>query len=132
MHSIHTTVEGSMEDVEGATRSALADQGFGVLTEIDVAATLRAKIGVERPPLKILGACNPHFADRALRIDPSVALLLPCNVVLERRDAAIHVSVVDPRELMSDPAFSELAAEAAERLTAALASLGGPVAETVR
>ena len=68
-----------------------------MLTEIDVAATLHAKLGVERPPLKILGACNPHFAHRALQIDPSVALLLPCNVVLETTAAGTRISVVDPR-----------------------------------
>jgi uncharacterized protein (DUF302 family) len=70
MHAFETTVEASMPDVEAALRAELQEQGFGVLTEIDVAATLRAKLGVERTPLKILGACNPHFAHRALAIDP--------------------------------------------------------------
>lgn len=131
MHSIQTTVDLSMEAAEAAVRSSLADQGFGVLTEIDVAATLRAKLGVERPDLKILGACNPNFAHAALQVDPTVALLLPCNVVLEPEGTGTRVAVVDPRELMTDPAFAQLAGDAADALTAALAALGGAVSETV-
>ena len=83
MQSFDTTVAASLDDIEPKVRAALQEQGFGVLTEIDVAATLRAKLGVERPALKILGACNPDFANRALGIDPTVSLVLPCNVVLE-------------------------------------------------
>ena len=131
MHSIQTTVDLPMDVAEAALRSALSEQGFGVLTEIDVAATLYAKLGVERPPLKILGACNANFAHQALHVDPSVALLLPCNVVLEPDGTGTHVAVVDPRELMTDPAFAQLAADAAEALTAALVALGGAVSETV-
>ena len=124
MQAIETSVDLPADRAETAVRAALADQGFGVLTEIDVAATLKAKLGVDRPALKILGACNPAFAHQALKLDPSVALVLPCNVVLEP-DAAggTRVSVVDPRELMPDPAFSELAGAAAAQLSAALDSL---------
>ena len=82
MDGIEITVELPIERAEVVVREALASQGFGILTEIDVAATFKAKLGVERPPLKILGACNPHFAYRALELDPSVALMLPCNVML--------------------------------------------------
>lgn len=131
MHSIQTTVDLPMEAAEAAVRFALGEQGFGVLTEIDVAATLHTKLGVDRPPLKILGACNPNFAHQALQVDPSVALLLPCNVVLEPDGTGTRVAVVDPRELMPDPAFAQLAAEAAEALTTALVALGGAVSETV-
>lgn len=131
MHSIQTTVDLPMEAAEAAIRSALADHGFGVLTEIDVAATLHAKLGVERPALKILGACNPSFAHQALQIDPSVALLLPCNVVLEPEGDGTRVAVVDPRALLQAPEFDAIAGEAADRLTAALAALGGAVSETV-
>lgn len=131
MHSIETTVPQPIREAEGNVRAALAEQGFGVLTEIDVAATLRAKLGIDRPPLKILGACNPEFAHQALEIDPSVALLLPCNVVLEPAASGTHIAVVDPRELMTDPAFASLASDAADRLTAALASLGGGVSERI-
>lgn len=113
-----------LEAAEDAIRGALQQQGFGVLTEIDVAATLRAKLGVERPPLKILGACNPSFADQALSIDPSVALVLPCNVVLEATDGGTRVTAVDPRALMTDPRFAELAEDAATRLRTAVESIG--------
>ena len=131
MHSIQTTVDLSMDAADAAVRTALADQGFGVLTEIDVAATLKAKLDVDRPALKILGACNPNFAHQALQIDPSVALLLPCNVVLEPDGDRTRIAVVDPRALMQAPEFDQIAGEAADRLTAALAALGGAVSETV-
>ena len=82
MRAIEKTTTLSMADAEAAVREGLASQGFGVLTEIDIAAALKAKIGVDRAPLKILGACNPTFAHKALELDESVSLLLPCNVVL--------------------------------------------------
>ena len=117
MQSFDTTVDAPLTEVEPVVRVALQEEGFGVLTEIDVAATLRAKLGVERPALKILGACNPEFANRALGIDPTVSLVLPCNVVLEATEpGGTHVGIVDPRALMDDPAFDELAEEAAARL----------------
>jgi uncharacterized protein (DUF302 family) len=125
MHAIETTIPLPADEAEVAVRAALADQGFGVLTEIDIAATLKAKLGVDRPALKILGACNPSFAHQALQLDPSAALVLPCNVVLEPGvDGGTRISVVDPRDLMPDPAFAELAEGAAGKLTAALAALG--------
>jgi uncharacterized protein (DUF302 family) len=131
MHSIRTTVDLPMDEAETAVRSALGEQGFGVLTEIDVAANLRKALGVDRPALKVLGACNPDFAHRALLLDPTVALLIPCNVVLEPDGTGTRISVVDPRALMSDPEFADIAREAADRLTMALAALGGAVSETV-
>jgi len=123
MMAFETITRDSMADAEAAIRAALAEQGFGVLTEIDVAATLEAKLGVQRAPLKILGACNPTFAHRALELDPEAALLLPCNVVLEAVDGGTKVSVVDPRELMDAPEFAELAGEAADKLAAAVAAV---------
>lgn len=123
MRAFEVTTTKSMSDAEAAVRETLAAQGFGVLTEIDVAATLKAKIGVDRAPLKILGACNPQFAHRALQLDESVSLLLPCNVVLAAEGNATKISAVDPRELMTDPAFQELADEAAERLSAAITAV---------
>jgi len=123
MRAIVTITRLSMTEAESAVRETLAAQGFGVLTEIDVAATLRTKIGVEHAPLKILGACNPTFAHRALELDESVSLLLPCNVVLAETGEGTTISAVDPRELMTGEAFRELAGDAADRLTAALAAV---------
>ncbi|GAC1530429.1 MAG: DUF302 domain-containing protein [Acidimicrobiales bacterium] len=124
MNAIETTVSLSFADAEAAIRDALGTQGFGVLTEIDVAANLNGKLGTSRPPLKILGACNPHLADRALDIDPTVSLLLPCNIVLESVEGGTRVAAADPRDLMSDPAFEKLAADAAAQLQAAIDQLG--------
>jgi uncharacterized protein (DUF302 family) len=120
MKAIETTVPLPPTDAEAAARAALADQGFGVLTEIDVAAIFQTKLGVERPFLKILGACNPAFAKRALEIDPSVSLLLPCNLVVEDVGSGTKISAIDPLALMDDPAFTELGTEVATRLRNAI------------
>ena len=120
MQSIDATVKMPPADAEIAVRSALADQGFGVLTEIDVAAVFRARLGIERPFLKILGACNPTFAHRALQIDPSVSLLLPCNVVVEDVGHGTKISAVDPLALMDDPAFADLGTEVSDHLRQAV------------
>lgn len=125
MRALETTVPLPAEEAEAAVRAALAENGFGVVTEIDFAATLRAKLGIEREPLKVLGACNPHFAQQALELDPSVALVLPCNVALSPAgDGATTVRIVDPHELVPDPSFAELAETATRQLQAALDSLG--------
>lgn len=124
MRFIEVTVDLPMDEAESAVRASLADNGFGVLTEIDVAATLRVKLGVDRPALKILGACNPVFANEALELDPAVALVLPCNVVLEPTPTGgTRVRAIDPRELMGEPQFAELVADAAGHLTEALEAL---------
>lgn len=123
MRAIETTTKLSMTEAEAAVRSALAAQGFGVLTEIDMAATFKAKLGVDRAPLKILGACNPTFAHRALEIDESVSLMLPCNVVLAETADGTKISAVDPREFMDTDEFRALAADAADLLAAALAAV---------
>ena len=124
MDGIEITVELPIERAEVVVREALASQGFGILTEIDVAATFKAKLGVERPPLKILGACNPHFAYQALELDPSVALMLPCNVVLVGDGERTHVSIADPRMLMPGDALASLADEVAGRLSEAAGVIG--------
>lgn len=121
--AIETLTVLSMSDAETAVRAALAAEGFGVLTEIDVAATLKTKLGVDRLPLKILGACNPTFAHQALQLDESVSLLLPCNVVLAAVDGGVRISAADPRALMTGEKFQVLADAAAERLAAALAAV---------
>jgi uncharacterized protein (DUF302 family) len=132
MDAFETTVDQPVDDAESAIRRALVEEGFGILTEIDVAATLQAKLGVRRPPLKILGACNPTFAHRALTLDPSLALLLPCNVVVEDiGDGRARVSIADPRAMLAlgDPATKsevrDLGEEAAVALRRALDQLGG-------
>ena len=129
VRAFETTVPLSLADADRAVREALASEGFGVLTEIDVAATLQAKLGVARPPLVILGACNPGFANRALEIDPEVALVLPCNVVLEPADGGTRVRVVDPTDLLDDPRFTSLAEEAAGKVRAALSHLYAQTSE---
>ena len=123
MAVIETTTQLSMADAETAVHASLAAEGFGVLTEIDVAATLKTKLGVDRAPLKILGACNPAFARRALELDESVSLLLPCNVVLARTDDGTKITAADPREFMTGEAFQELAGDAARRLITAVAAV---------
>ena len=120
MRSIDTIVDLTPERAEAAIRSALGDQGFGVLTEIDVAAVFHAKLGVDRPFLKILGACNPGFAQRALELDPTVSLLLPCNVVVESVAGGTRISAVDPLELMADPRFDVLGREVSTHLRSAV------------
>lgn len=105
----------------------LAKVGFGVLTEIDVAATMKKKLGTEMPPYRILGACNPQFASRAIAAEPAIGALLPCNVVV-RQDAAgaVHVEVMDPHAvltLVDRPEVGVLANEVRARLEQALAKV---------
>jgi uncharacterized protein (DUF302 family) len=123
MRYFETTLAVALAEADSSVREALATAGFGVLTEMDVASTLKAKLGVERAPLVILGACNPVLANQALALDPSVALLLPCNVVLEAVDGGTRVRIVDPRALMDDPRFAEVAADAAAKLQGAVDAL---------
>lgn len=119
------TVPGDFDAVLAATRDALADQGFGVITEIDMAATLKNKLDVDTPDQVILGACNPGFAHRATQLVPSIAAVLPCNVVV-RAGADAGTTVVemfDPAamaRLSADAELEEVAAEVRRNLAAAL------------
>jgi uncharacterized protein (DUF302 family) len=106
---------------------ALAGEGFGVLTEIDVAATMKKKLDLDMPPYRILGACNPHFARQAIEAQPEIGALLPCNVVV-RSDAAgrVRVEFMDPNAVMGlvdHPAVGQLAAEVRGRLVKVMDAL---------
>ncbi len=89
------------EDVDARTRAALSNHGFGVLTEIDVKATMKKKIDVDMDPYRILGACNPNMAHQAIGMEPKIGAMLPCNVILRAVDGGIEVSAVDPLESMA-------------------------------
>jgi uncharacterized protein (DUF302 family) len=128
-YALSTTVDRPFEQVLAATRSALADQGFGVLTEIDLAGTLKARIGAEIPSQVILGACRPPLAHAAVSVEPSIGLLLPCNVVVRAlKDGETLVEALDPSVMVTmtgNQALSDVASEARELLTNALVSLDG-------
>jgi len=121
------TVGMSFEQATEAVTQALAKEGFGVLTEIDVAATLKKKLGLERPPYKILGACNPQFAARALDLEPQIGALLPCNVVVRQgTDGKTVVEFMDPNAvlgLVGRPEVAPIAAEVRARLVRVMEAL---------
>lgn len=117
------------DDAVDRTREALAEQGFGILTEIDMTATLKAKLGQDMEDYRILGACNPPLAHRAVEVDRRIGLLLPCNVIV-RRDPADHGTVIveamDPDvmvQVTGEPDLKPIASEAATKLRAAIDSL---------
>lgn len=126
-YTVTRTLERSYEDTVQAVREALAEQGFGVLTEIDLAGTLKQKLDVDIPPQVILGACRPPLAYAALQADPSVGALLPCNVVVRAlEDGSTRVEILDPETMVTLTGEEELrpvADEARRRLLAALGSL---------
>ena len=124
MGELTTTVAHPLSEVDAAVRAALAAEGFGVLTEIDVDGVFRARLGVERPPLKILGACNPRFAHDALERDAAAALAIPCNVVLEAIDeSTTRVTIADPAVMMPGDDLADLTADARARLSRVIAAL---------
>jgi uncharacterized protein (DUF302 family) len=113
-YTFATRMTGPIAEVRPRVEAALRAEGFGILTEIDVAATMKARLGVDGPPYVILGACNPPLAHRALEADPSIGALLPCNVVLREAEGETIVEAMDPRAAMSVVGSSEVAAVAAE------------------
>ena len=121
-----------MTDAIPAVTAALKDEGFGVLTQIDVQATMRAKLGVETKPYMILGACNPNLAYRGLQEEPELGLLLPCNVIVyDNGDETSTVSVVDPLQMLGvvdNPELTPIAEEADSRLRRVIAQLSTQVA----
>lgn len=105
----HTTLSVPFDDAVTATKAALAEEGFGVLTEIDMQATMKAKLNEDYPPTLILGACNPAFAHQAMGIAPEVATLVPCNVVVRETPDGVTVETVDPQMLVDATGAEDLA-----------------------
>ena len=126
-YGIATTLHTDFADAAARTRAALATQGFGVLTEIDVAATMKTKLDIDMAAYLILGACNPPLAHQAITADASIGLLLPCNVVVrDLGDGKILVEAMNPDIMVSvtgNPDLEPVAAQAREKLTAALSAL---------
>ena len=126
-YTFGTVLSFSLESTRERVEAALKEQGFGILTEIDVQATLREKLGIEREPYLILGACNPQLAHRALEVDPSVGALLPCNVVLRAEDDRTRVEILNPSVALAIAGTPEdlaaVADEARDRLLQVVATL---------
>ena len=126
-YTIDRTITGaSFDAVDARTRAALTAAGFGVLTEIDVAATMKKKLDVEMPAYRILGACNPKMAHQAIGIEPKVGAMLPCNVILREVPGGVEVSAIDPVASMAaikNPALHAVAGQVREMLRAMVAAI---------
>lgn len=112
-------VSGNFDDVVSRVTEELAKQGFGVITEIDIKATLKKKLGIDKGPYVILGACNPTLANQALDTDPDIGLLLPCNVVVREDNGGVTVAFMDPAAVLGivqRPELAELGTKVRERL----------------
>ena len=106
--------DSDFDTVDARTRAALTEKGFGILTEIDVKATMKKKLGIEMPAYRILGACNPKMAHDAIGIEPRVGAILPCNVILREVDGGVEVSAIDPVASMQAIDNAELHAVAGQ------------------
>jgi uncharacterized protein (DUF302 family) len=125
-YAITRTLDRPQDEAIAAVTAALAAEGFGVLTTIDVAATMKAKLGIETDPYVILGACNPHLASRGLAIEPDLGVLLPCNVVVRQERGSTLVAAMEPlaaMRLASNEQLEPLAQQARDRIERAIASL---------
>jgi uncharacterized protein (DUF302 family) len=119
-------IAGTFNDVTERTIAALKKEGFGVLTDIDVSATMKAKLGVEFRPYRILGACNPPLAHQALQAEDKIGAVLPCNIIVQEKANGIEVSAVDPlagMDRIGNPELSSIASEVARKLKAVMDSI---------
>jgi uncharacterized protein (DUF302 family) len=126
-YAISRTVPLTVDEADAAVREALAAEGFGVLTEIDVKATLAKKLGVDVPEHRILGACNPSFAHQGIEAEPDLSVLLPCNVTVRAEGGATVVSAVDPvvqLGVTGNEQLVEIATEVRASLERAIAAVG--------
>ncbi|MGW4632854.1 DUF302 domain-containing protein [Nocardia sp. NPDC004415] len=127
--ALSTTLQTSFTDAVTRTRAALQEQGFGVLTEIDMQATLKAKLGEDMERYLILGACNPPLAHRAVEVNRQIGLLLPCNVIVREHpttEGAVLVEAMNPQlmvQVTDEPELAEVAADAGRRLQTAVDTL---------
>lgn len=133
MYSFSTLLNGKLEEIEQQLVEALKEEGFGILTEIDVQATLKEKLGLDKRPYKILGACNPPLANQAIEADPDIGLLLPCNVVIrEEEDGSVRIAFMDPSavlKLVERDNVDKLADEVRSRLLRVRNSMGGAMTD---
>jgi len=127
MYGFNVTLDTTMEAAEEKVREALAAEGFGVLTEIDVQKVMKAKLDIDRSGYKILGACNPNLAHEAIEAEPDIGLLLPCNVLLREEDGGkVNVSFMDPVAVLGmvdNPKIAEVAPMVQDKLKKVAASL---------
>jgi uncharacterized protein (DUF302 family) len=128
-YTLSTTTSQPFEAAVERVRDELKAEGFGVLSEIDVQATLRAKLGVDGEPYLILGACNPPLAHQALSAEPELGTLLPCNVVVYQRDGETHISAIDAERMLSivgNDSLAPVAAEVRSKLAQVLERVSSP------
>ncbi|MCP4188819.1 MAG: DUF302 domain-containing protein [Gammaproteobacteria bacterium] len=129
MYSFSTDLNGYLAEIEQQLRDALKEEGFGIITEIDVKATMKEKLDIDKLPYKILGACNPALANQAINAEPDIGLLLPCNVVIrEEENGTIRIAFMDPIAVLSlveQEGVEALAGEVRTRLLRVRESLGG-------
>ena len=128
-YTLTTTTTASFADAVDRVRAELKEDGFGVLCEIDVQATLREKLGVRQDPYTILGACNPPLAHQALSAEPQLGTLLPCNVVVYVRDGETHISAIDADRMLSvvgNDALAPIATEVRDKLAAVVERAARP------